>query len=45
MNAILWSASAVIAILIAADYRKDRARQRREDQAWSEIVREEETSW
>ena len=41
MTALLWSASAVVAILVAADYLRDRARQRREDRTWAEIVQKE----
>ena len=41
MTALLWSASAVVAFLVAADYLRDRARQRREDRTWAEIVQKE----
>ena len=40
MSAFIWYGSAAIAgILIAVDVRRDRARQRREDRDWAEIVR------
>ena len=39
MNALTWCTSAVVAALVAADYLRDRARQRREDRDWAELVR------
>jgi hypothetical protein len=35
--ALLWSACILIAGLVAADFLRDRARQRREDREWAEI--------
>ena len=39
MSTLIWAApAAIILILIAIDILRDRARQRREDQAWAEIM-------
>ncbi len=43
MTALIWGVPAVIILaLIAIDTLRDRARQRREDRAWAEIVRMEQ---
>ena len=47
MNAVLmWSACILIAGLVAADFLRDRARQRREDREWADLVQFlKEESW
>ena len=40
MSTLIWLAfAAIAAALVAADVLKDRARQRREDREWTELVR------
>ena len=45
MSALLWSASAAAALLVAADVLRDRARQRREDRICAEFVSGLDQPW
>ena len=46
MNVFLWCPAALIVFLIAVDELRDRARQRREDREWAELVQFlKEESW
>ena len=37
MNALLWLPAVIVALLIAVDVLRDRARQRRDDREWSKL--------